>query len=120
MNEGTLREVLAAVTSLVAKVETQGYEMDALRQELGNGLPRVATQHGEGSVALHGMSMFGDARDASAGDVRSLAGAAPRLGSQSLCSADVKAGARGRQPWFCNRHSAGSTAVRSFADRLDP
>ena len=79
--EGTLREVLAAVTSLAAKVETQGHEMDALRQELGNGMPRVATQHGAGPVARHGVSMFGDARDAPAGNVRSFAGAAPLLGS---------------------------------------
>ena len=55
--------------------------MDALRQELGNGMPRVATQHGAGPVARHGVSMFGDARDAPAGNVRSFAGAAPLLGS---------------------------------------
>ena len=55
--------------------------MDALRQELGNGMPRVATQHGAGPVASHGVSMFGDARDAPAGNVRSFAGAAPLLGS---------------------------------------
>ena len=32
--EGTLREVLAAVTSPALKVDTQGKEMDALRQAL--------------------------------------------------------------------------------------
>ena len=67
--------------------------MDALRQELGNGMPRVATQHGEEPVARHGVSMFGDARDAPAGNVRSLAGAAPRLGSMKPRAApqDVEA-----------------------------
>ena len=79
--EATLRDVLAAVTNLSRKVDTQGQEMDELKQALGNGLPRGATQNGAEPLPRDGVSMFGNAQDVPAGNVRGLACAAPRLGS---------------------------------------
>ena len=85
--EATLQDVLAAVTNLSRKVDTQGLEMDELRQVLGNGLPRGAAQKGAEPLPRHGVSMFGNAQDVAAGNVRGLAGAAPRLGAMKPRSA---------------------------------
>ena len=85
--EPIMRDVLAAVTHLSRKVDTQSLEMDELRQVLGNGLPRGAAQKGAEPLPRHGVSMFGNAQDVAAGNVRGLAGAAPRLEAMKLRSA---------------------------------